>query len=38
MIIGLWTVFIYSYLWQAEVREAFGQRQPAELRLTPGMQ
>jgi branched-chain amino acid transport system permease protein len=31
MVIVLWTVFIYSYLWQAEVREAFrGQRQ-AEL-------
>ena len=31
MVIVLWTVFIYSYLWQAEVRQAFrGQRQ-AEL-------
>jgi hypothetical protein len=38
MIIVLWAVFIYSYLWQAEIREAFSQPQPAELHLTPGIQ
>ena len=25
MIVVLWAVFIYHYLWQAEIREAFGQ-------------
>jgi hypothetical protein len=25
MIVALWAVFIYNYLWQAEIREAFGQ-------------
>jgi hypothetical protein len=25
MIVVLWAVFIYNYLWQAEIREAFGQ-------------
>jgi branched-chain amino acid transport system permease protein len=31
MLIVLWTVFIYRYLWQAEVREAFRGRHHAEL-------
>jgi branched-chain amino acid transport system permease protein len=31
MIIVLWTVFIYRYLWQAEVREAFRGQHHAEL-------
>jgi hypothetical protein len=25
MIVVLWAVFIYNYLWQTEIREAFGQ-------------
>ena len=31
MLIVLWTVFIYRYLWQAEVREAFRGQHHAEL-------
>jgi branched-chain amino acid transport system permease protein len=37
-IIVLWGVFIYSYLWQAEVRAAFGQQPHAALRTAPGAQ
>jgi hypothetical protein len=38
MIIVLWAVFIYNYLWQAEIREAFGQPQRAALAIVPGAQ
>jgi branched-chain amino acid transport system permease protein len=33
MLIVLWAVFIYRYLWQAEVREAFRGQHHAELQL-----
>jgi branched-chain amino acid transport system permease protein len=36
MIIVLWAVFIYNYLWQAEIREAFGQPHRAALETAPG--
>jgi hypothetical protein len=36
MIVVLWAVFIYSYLWQAEIREAFGQPYRAALETAPG--
>ena len=36
MIIVLWAVFIYSYLWQDEIREAFSQPHRAALATTPG--
>jgi branched-chain amino acid transport system permease protein len=38
MIIVLWAVFIYSYLWQAEVRGAFGRQHHAELQTASGVQ
>jgi hypothetical protein len=38
MIIVLWAVFIYSYLWQAEVRDAFGRHHHAELHTASGAQ
>jgi hypothetical protein len=37
-IIVLWGVFIYSYLWQAEVRSAFGQQHHVRLQTAPGAQ
>jgi hypothetical protein len=37
-IIGLWIVFIHSYLWQAEVRDAFGQRHHAALQTVSEVQ
>ena len=37
MIVVLWAVFIYNYLWQAEIREAFGQPHQAALHTTPGV-
>ena len=36
MIVVLWAVCIYNYLWQAEIREAFGPRQRAALHPAPG--
>src|SRR4029434_1572168 len=36
MIVVLWAVFIYNYLWQAEIREAFGQPHRAALDIAPG--
>jgi hypothetical protein len=36
MIVVLWAVFIYNYLWQAEIREAFGQPHRAALETAPG--
>jgi hypothetical protein len=36
MIVVLWAVFIYYYLWQSEIREAFGQPQRAALAIAPG--
>jgi branched-chain amino acid transport system permease protein len=38
MIIVLWAVFIHSYLWQAEVREAFAQPHHKGLRTAPQAQ
>jgi hypothetical protein len=38
MIVVLWAVFIYNYLWQAEIREAFGQPQHVALDIAPGAQ
>jgi branched-chain amino acid transport system permease protein len=35
MIIVLWAVFIYNYLWQAEVRHAFHGRPPAAVLSAP---
>jgi hypothetical protein len=31
-------VFIYNYLWQAEIREAFGQPQHVALDIASGAQ
>jgi len=36
MIVVLWAVFIYSYLWQTEIREAFGQPYRAAIETAPG--
>jgi hypothetical protein len=36
MIVVLWAVFIHHYLWQAEIRAAFGQQQGAALHTAPG--
>ena len=36
MIVVLWAVFIYNYLWQAEIREAFRQPHRAALEIAPG--
>ena len=36
MIVVLWAVFIYNYLWQAEIRAAFGQPQRAAVHTAPG--
>ena len=36
MIVVLWAVFIYNYLWQAEIREAFGQPHRTALETIPG--
>jgi len=36
LIIVLWAVFIYNYLWQVEIREAFGRPRPAVLESAPG--
>jgi len=36
MIVVLWAVFIYNYLWQAEIREAFGRPYGAALETAPG--
>jgi hypothetical protein len=38
MIVVLWAVFIYYYLWQAEIREAFGQLHRAALEIAPEAQ
>jgi hypothetical protein len=38
MIVVLWAVFIYSYLWQPEIREAFGQPYGAALETASGAQ
>jgi hypothetical protein len=38
MIVVLWAVFIYNYLWQAEIREAFGQPQHVALDIASGAQ
>jgi len=38
MIVVLWAVFIYNYLWQAEIREAFGQHHHAALATAAGAQ
>jgi branched-chain amino acid transport system permease protein len=35
MIIVLWTVFIYNYLWQAEVRQAFHRQPHAAVSAAP---
>jgi len=35
-IVVLWGVFIYHYLWQAEIRAAFGQQHGAALHTAPG--
>jgi branched-chain amino acid transport system permease protein len=35
-IIVLWGVFIYSYLWQADVRAAFGRQHRSVLQTAPG--
>jgi hypothetical protein len=35
MIVVLWAVFIHSYLWQAEIREACSQLHRLDLRTTP---
>jgi branched-chain amino acid transport system permease protein len=37
-IVVLWGVFIYSYLWQADVRGAFGRQHHAALQTAPGAQ
>jgi hypothetical protein len=37
MIVVLWAVFIYNYLWQAEIRAAFGPRHRAALHTAPGV-
>jgi hypothetical protein len=36
MIVVLWAVFIYSYLWEAEIRAAFKPQHRAALRTAPG--
>ena len=36
MIVVLWAVFIYNYLWQAEIREAFGQPHHAAMDIASG--
>jgi hypothetical protein len=36
MIVVLWAVCIYNYLWQAEIREAFGQQHREALPTAPG--
>jgi hypothetical protein len=38
MIVILWAVFIHSYLWQAEVREAFAQPHHMGLSTAPQAQ
>ena len=35
MLIVLWAVFIYSYLWQGEIKEACGQQPQPALHTTP---
>ena len=37
MIVVLWAVFIYNYLWQAEIREAFGQIHRTAPGTAPGV-
>lgn len=36
IIVVLWGVFIYNYLWQAEIRAAFGQQHRTALHTAPG--
>jgi hypothetical protein len=36
MIVVLWALFIYNYLWQAEIRQAFAQPHPAVLETAHG--